>query len=102
VTEVIRPGKREGIIRVVETESQNRRPRKTMIICVCRGKSDRDVNRAIERGASSVADLQRCGIGTECGSCHSLLRVMLAEARERDSVAVSATPIPAESPAPAA
>ena len=55
-----------------------------MIVCVCRGASDRDVNRAIDRGASSVADLQRCGIGTECGSCHNLLRKMLAAARAAD------------------
>jgi bacterioferritin-associated ferredoxin len=49
-----------------------------MIVCICRGASDRDVNRAIEAGASSIADLQHCGIGTECGSCHNFLRRMLA------------------------
>jgi bacterioferritin-associated ferredoxin len=51
-----------------------------MIVCLCRGKSDRDVRKAIDAGASSIRDLQRCGIGTDCGSCHGLLRMMLAEA----------------------
>lgn len=51
-----------------------------MIICLCRNKTDRDVNRAIDAGATSVRDLQRCGIGTDCGSCHNLLRQMLADA----------------------
>jgi bacterioferritin-associated ferredoxin len=51
-----------------------------MIICLCRGKSDRDVMKAIERGAETIRDLQRCGIGTDCGSCHNVLRSMLAEA----------------------
>ncbi len=51
-----------------------------MIICLCRGKSDRDVMRAIEDGASTLRDLQRCGIGDQCGSCHNSLRAMLARA----------------------
>ena len=51
-----------------------------MIVCLCRGKSDRDVLKAIDAGASSIRDLQRCGIGTDCGSCHGLLRMMLADA----------------------
>jgi bacterioferritin-associated ferredoxin len=51
-----------------------------VIICICRGKSDRDVNRAIQAGATTLGDLQRCGIGDECGSCHNSLRSMLAMA----------------------
>jgi bacterioferritin-associated ferredoxin len=51
-----------------------------VIVCICRGKSDRDVRKAIDHGAESVRDLQRCGIGTDCGSCHSSLRTMLAAA----------------------
>lgn len=51
-----------------------------MIICICRGKSDRDIDRAIENGAGSVRDLQRCGIGDQCGSCHNSLRGLLARA----------------------
>ena len=51
-----------------------------MIVCLCRNKSERDVHNAIHEGASTLLDLQRCGIGTDCGSCHNMLRTMLAEA----------------------
>lgn len=63
-----------------------------MIICICRGKSEKDVTRAIDRGATTLRDLQRCGIGDQCGSCNNNLRMMLADA----AVAASAaTPCPA-------
>jgi len=68
-----------------------------VIICICRGKSERDINRAIDTGASSVRDLQRCGIGDQCGSCHNSLRGMLATA----AVAASG-PIPCPACLPAA
>lgn len=61
-----------------------------MIVCICRGKSDRDVKKAIDAGASSLRDLQRCGIGDQCGSCHNSLRAMLAAA-----AAEAAQPCPA-------
>lgn len=51
-----------------------------MIVCICRGASDTQVFEAIENGASSLRDLQRCGIGDQCGSCHNSLRAMLAAA----------------------
>jgi bacterioferritin-associated ferredoxin len=72
-----------------------------MIVCICRGKSDRDVMRAIDAGASSVRDLQRCGIGDQCGSCHNSLRSMLvmaaaqAAAREAEPCPVCEVPAPA-------
>jgi bacterioferritin-associated ferredoxin len=69
-----------------------------VIICICRGKSEKDVERAIDNGASSLRDLQRCGIGDQCGSCHSVLRVMLAEA----AAASAAQPCPACTAEPAA
>lgn len=57
-----------------------------VIICICRGKSEKDVNRAIDNGAATVRDLQRCGIGDQCGSCHHSLRAMLAQAAAASSV----------------
>ena len=68
-----------------------------MIICICRGKSERHVARAIEAGATSLADLQTCGIGDQCGSCHNSLRVLLAQAN-----AAAAQPCPACLPEPVA
>ncbi len=73
-----------------------------MIVCLCRGKSDRDVLLAIEHGATSVRDLQRCGIGTDCGSCHTLLRTVLAASVARDLASAAATAEDANTPAPAA
>lgn len=71
-----------------------------VIICICRGKSDRDISRAIDNGASSLRDLQRCGIGDQCGSCHNSLRSMLAAAAAE--AASAPIPCPACTPAVAA
>ena len=60
-----------------------------MIVCICRGKSDREVKKAIGNGASTLRELQRCGIGDQCGSCHNSLRTMLAA-----SAAEAAQPCP--------
>jgi bacterioferritin-associated ferredoxin len=51
-----------------------------VIVCLCRGKNERAVDAAIDGGAGSVRDLMRCGIGDQCGSCHNVLRGMLARA----------------------
>ena len=56
-----------------------------MIICICRGKSDRDEKRAIDAGARTIGELQQCGIGDQCGSCHNSLRTMIAVAAARDA-----------------
>jgi bacterioferritin-associated ferredoxin len=49
-----------------------------MLVCVCRGVSDREVREALARGASTLRDVGRaCGAGTDCGSCRGLLRKML-------------------------
>ena len=50
-----------------------------MIVCLCRGRNERDVQKAIDGGATSVRELMRCGIGDQCGSCHNFLRMMLTE-----------------------
>jgi len=63
-----------------------------VIICICRGKSDREIQRALDNGASSVRDLQRCGIGDQCGSCLSSLRGMLARAATDQAAAVPVCP----------
>ena len=66
----------------------------SVIICICRGKSERDIARAIDDGATTVRDLQSCGIGDQCGSCHNSLRVILAQA----AAAAAAPPCPACAP----
>jgi len=48
-----------------------------VIVCCCHGVSDRDLERVIAEGASTVEEIgQRCGAGTDCGTC-------LGELRER-------------------
>jgi bacterioferritin-associated ferredoxin len=69
-----------------------------MIVCICRGKSDRDINRVIDAGATTLRDLQRCGIGDQCGSCHVSLKAMLAAGQAES---LSYVPEPAGCPASA-
>jgi bacterioferritin-associated ferredoxin len=66
-----------------------------LIVCICRGASDKKILNAIDHGATSLRDLQRCGIGDQCGSCHSDLRGMLARAAAASAIA---PPIPAPCP----
>ena len=51
-----------------------------MIVCICHGVSERRIRQEIARGASSIDELRRCGIGDQCGSCHPVLQFLLAEA----------------------
>jgi bacterioferritin-associated ferredoxin len=62
-----------------------------MIVCICAGVDDRELQEHIEGGARSLADLERkCGAGGDCGSC----RDMLCDALE-DAAADRCCPPPA-------
>jgi bacterioferritin-associated ferredoxin len=51
-----------------------------MIVCLCRGVSDRTVKNAIDEGAESVAAVGRaCGAGTDCGSCQRQIAGLITE-----------------------
>jgi bacterioferritin-associated ferredoxin len=51
-----------------------------MYICVCKGISDRQVRRALDRGARSVAELQReVPVGVCCGQCLPAVRAAIRE-----------------------
>ena len=55
-----------------------------MILCLCRGVSDRAVEAMIADGASSVAQIERaCGAGGDCGACGDLPDALVERARER-------------------
>jgi len=69
-----------------------------MIVCICRGASDRTVREVIDEGARSLSDLNACGIGDQCGSCHNMLRKMLAVATA-ERAAIAACPAHADAPA---
>jgi len=50
-----------------------------MIVCLCHAVSDRDLDKVIESGATTVEEIgQRCGAGTDCGTCLGELRERLA------------------------
>ncbi len=49
-----------------------------MIVCNCRGASDRDVRAVIQAGAGCLSELERSGIGGDCRCCEDMLRDMIA------------------------
>jgi bacterioferritin-associated ferredoxin len=52
-----------------------------MVVCHCRGVSDRQVRAAIEAGARTVAEVgARCGAAQECGGCRFTVHDLLAKA----------------------
>ena len=76
----------------VETVSQSGYG-EAVIVCLCKAKTDRDVLQAIDDGAASLRDLQRCGIGTDCGACHNMLQVMLRAAADEPLAARAVPPL---------
>lgn len=50
-----------------------------MIVCVCRGVSDREVRQAVDDGASCLRELEARCIGDRCGMCVNSLRNLIVE-----------------------
>lgn len=49
-----------------------------MIVCLCAGSSERDIERALESGALSLSEIgDTCGAGRDCGGCRSSLQALL-------------------------
>jgi bacterioferritin-associated ferredoxin len=57
----------------------------TMIVCICRGASDREIRAAIEGGAKCVDKLEQHGIGGDCRGCEDALREMISDCAGGDS-----------------
>ncbi|MEO0603556.1 MAG: (2Fe-2S)-binding protein [Myxococcota bacterium] len=54
-----------------------------MILCLCEGRSDRELRAAVHQGCTSVPDLVRqTGAGSHCGNCKCDLKRIVEEARE--------------------
>lgn len=52
-----------------------------MIVCHCKGISDRDLRHAVAAGATSRRKLARtCGVGAVCGGCRPVIDEILGEA----------------------
>jgi len=53
-----------------------------MIVCLCRGVSDREVRNAIDRGATCLGRLEQSGIGGDCRGCERLLERMIDDSAD--------------------
>ena len=53
-----------------------------MIVCLCKGVSERHVQTAIRDGARTRKQVTRaCQAGGGCGACHGSIQQLLAEAK---------------------
>lgn len=51
-----------------------------MIVCHCKGTTDRDIRAAAARGRGTCHEVERrCGAGTGCGGCKPAILALLAE-----------------------
>jgi bacterioferritin-associated ferredoxin len=49
-----------------------------VIVCICRGVSDRQVRLAVANGAATLREVRAmCDAGRGCGSCHEQIQGML-------------------------
>ncbi|TNC81549.1 MAG: bacterioferritin [Oleiphilus sp.] len=51
-----------------------------MLVCICKGISDRDIESAMQQGASSFGELRKSlGVATCCGQCASYAKDLVNE-----------------------
>lgn len=56
-----------------------------MLVCHCRGVSDREIKRLVREGASSTREIARAtGAGMNCGGCRSNVRQVMNRAMARE------------------
>jgi bacterioferritin-associated ferredoxin len=54
-----------------------------MFVCVCNGITDRQIEAAIDAGATSLEDLTTAlGVASGCGTCAAFTRQLLSRALE--------------------
>lgn len=62
-----------------------------MLVCHCRGVSDRQIKRAVKNGACTLRDVAReTGAGMRCGGCRSNVAQVVQEALKAEFRATSA------------
>jgi bacterioferritin-associated ferredoxin len=53
-----------------------------VIVCLCNGVSERDIEACVAEGASSLKNLrEQLGVGRDCGKCASCARQVLRQAK---------------------
>jgi bacterioferritin-associated ferredoxin len=74
-----------------------------VIVCICRGVSDRQVRLAVLNGASTVREVgAMCNAGRGCGSCHEQIDGMITEGATAPANDNRPAPCPAAARATAA
>ena len=64
----------------IETNREIEKGSPAMLVCHCRGISDRQIRRAIKDGATSVREVAReTGAGMRCGGCRSNVKRVVSE-----------------------
>jgi bacterioferritin-associated ferredoxin len=54
----------------------------TVLVCICKGVSERKLQDVIAAGAESVESVGRaCGAGTDCGTCQGSIEELITEHR---------------------
>lgn len=54
-----------------------------MLLCLCKGVSDRVVRLAVINGATTIDSVSaRCGAGTDCGACVPMIHDLIQEVGE--------------------
>ena len=61
-----------------------------MIICVCRGITDRRIREEAADGSSLEEVLARTGAGSSCGTCRFAISRMVGEEHARAAAAIAA------------
>jgi bacterioferritin-associated ferredoxin len=57
-----------------------------MIVCQCKGLSDRAIRRMVREGARSRSEVARvCAAGSSCGGCSSAIDMIIEIETERES-----------------
>lgn len=61
-----------------------------MIVCHCRGISDRAIRSLVKQGASSPHDVSRaCAAGLSCGGCQPIIEHIVDSERSDESLSAS-------------
>jgi len=56
-----------------------------MLVCHCRGVSDRQIKRAVKNGACSIREVAReTGAGMRCGGCRTTVAEVVQEALQSE------------------
>jgi len=57
-----------------------------MIVCLCHGVTERQIEAHVDSGAPTVREVgRRCGAGTDCGMCRCDIRAIMKRKRATEA-----------------